>query len=207
MATHFNENPSIQDQIKTADIIINGQIIDRIATSVIEGEDDSKIVQTTYKIAVNDVLSGEYKNKELELTIVGGEAEGYTTEKTMLLTEGQNYVLFLGKDVGPGKTKKQFNPVYCSCFEIGKNNQLHGSTDLHKQLYTSKLAASKEGITLKDFKSGIQKFEKKALDHTKELLQIEAEELKYIDATPEILEMPTEETDRIKNRDIGPKRG
>lgn len=202
MATHFNSNLNIKNQLETADLILTGKIEKKISTSVLK-DSDTRIVQSTYKILIDELISGTYKKKNLKVTIVGGEVEGYKTHKTIPFEEGQNYLMLLGKDYGPDKKSDEFVPLYCSCFKINKDNRLEFPKDIEKELIENNFIKDAKQMTLKTVVQQFKEVVKSKNESDKKLLELEPEEMNLKFIAENDFEMPQETENGVKEGKIG----
>lgn len=202
MATHFNSNLNIKNQLETADLIINGKIEKMISRSVLK-DSDTRIVQSTYKIQVDELLSGTYKKKNLKVTIVGGEVEGYKTNKTVLFEEGQNYLMLLGKNYGPDNKNDEFVPLYCSCFKINKDNRIECPKDIESELIENNIIKDAKQLTLKTLARQFKEVVKSKNESNKKLLELEPEEMNLKFIAENDFEMPPETENGVKEGKIG----
>jgi len=202
MATHFNSNLNIKGQLETADLIITGKIEQKISTSVLK-DSDTRIVQSTYKILVDKLLSGAYKKKNLKVTIVGGEVEGYKTDKTVPFEEGQNYLMLLGKDYGLDKKDDEFVPFYCSCFKINKDNRLECPKDIETELIENNIIKDSKQLNLKTVVQQFKEVVKLKKESNKKLLELEPEEMNLKFIAENDFEMPPETENGLKEGKIG----
>ena len=203
MATHFNGDISLKNQFETADLIINGKIIDLISTSIFEIESGNTIVHSTYKVEVQNRILGDYKNKHLKLTIVGGEKSGHKTKNTVTLKKGKNYLMLLGKNFGLYKKEDEYVPYYCSCFKIAEDNCIECTPSIQQQFFDLKIAANEKELTLKNAAKGIKEIINRKVEFEKRFNKLEPNELKFLDLEEEVLEMPPTNGNLLREGKIG----
>lgn len=203
MATHFNGDINLKKQITTSDLIIKGRIENILSKSIVLDDETGGIVQTTFKVKVLNKISGDYKNKSLRVTIVGGEESSYKTPNTVNFEKGKEYVMLLATDFKPNKKDDEFVPQYCSCFEVAKDDCVQCNPDIQKQFYELGVASKQSELTITNITKGIDNIIKNKIKLDDKQLKLAQEELQFKDIENEILEMPIETENILRQGKIG----
>jgi len=181
MATHFNGDINLKKQIISSDLIIKGRIENILSKSIIPDNETGGIVQTTFKVKVLSKILGDYKNKTLKVTIVGGDESDYK----------------------PNKKDNEFVLKYCSCFEVAKDGCIQCNPTIQKQFYELGIASKLSELTITNIIKGVGEIIKNKAKIDDKKLKLEQEELQFKDIKNEILEMPTESENLLKQGEIG----
>lgn len=198
MATHFDGDISVENQIQTADVIINGRIVDVISGS--EQDKDDEMGYTTYQVEVQDVIAGELKDMNLKLRIAKTESK---SDDMVNLKKNQSYLMLLGQDYGP-RNQNQYVPYYGSCFMVDENNRVKLPSSIQNQLVELDMAG-KKAPNIQELAASIKEVIRKKSELEEKLKESQPEELKHRGMDEETFEIPGGDFNHlVREGKIGP---